>query len=99
MADGSRYDELMACLEALAEYVDQTPEDDAEIYNSEHLTACWQTCELVMALLQEHNELLVRIKEFNALLAMAKAEAAQKATGLVIAQSGDMRKYIAEQGG
>jgi hypothetical protein len=49
--------ELLTCLQVLGEYVDSTP-DDAELYNSEFLTACWQTIELVSQLLETHQELL-----------------------------------------
>lgn len=50
--------ELLTCLDVLGEYVDSTPTDDADLYNSEFLTACWQTIELVSQLLQTHQELL-----------------------------------------
>lgn len=53
-ATSDPHEELLTCLEILGEYVDATPTDDADLYNSEFLTACWQTVELVQVLLHEH---------------------------------------------
>lgn len=81
--------ELLACLDILGEYVDSTPDDDPDLYNSEFLTACWQTIELASALLREHEEMAHLMNEFIA----ANAEA-RNATKLVIAHAGEERKYI-----
>lgn len=86
-------EELVACLEALGEYVDNVPTDDAEVYNSEHLTACWQTIELVSQLMREHFELLALMEEF--IEAQRKLERAPK---LVTAGAGDHRHVAREMG-
>jgi hypothetical protein len=56
-------DELEACLEVLGEYVDNTPTDDPALYDSEFLTACWQTVELVTRLFHTHQEMLDRMDQ------------------------------------
>ncbi len=86
-------EELMACLQALGEYVDNVPTDDAEVYNSEFLTACWQTIELATDLMAQHFELLNLMESF--IEAQRKLEQAPK---LITAGAGDHRRLAREMG-
>lgn len=85
--------QLVACLEVLADYVDSTPDDDADLYNSEFLTAVWQTIELTQMLYAEHVRLQQEMNAFIGAMQMAKEEASQK---LVVAQPGDVRRLAQE---
>lgn len=88
--------ELIACLEVLADWVDQTPVDDA-IICGEFFNAVWQVIELTQLLFSEHQALIEQMNEFIGALALAKEEAT-KGTKLVIANAGDMKRYIQEDG-
>jgi hypothetical protein len=78
--------ELVTCLDVLAEYVDATPSYDADVYNSEFLTACWQTVELTFQLIREYQELVYLMQQ-----AVEEHEKASKASKLVIGSMADMR--------
>jgi len=85
-------DELYACLDVLGEYVDQTPDDPA-LYDSEFLTACWQTIELVNRLINEHQALLGMVDELMAAVE-EQLEERQKISKLVVANAGDVKRLI-----
>lgn len=78
--------ELLTCLEVLSEYVDNVPSDNPDLYNSEFLTACWQTVELTLALFQQHNELLDLMERV-----FEEQKSAAEATKLVVADMNDLR--------
>lgn len=97
--------ELMECLTVLMEYVDTADEFGTPIRISvdqerETVTAAWQTVELVQSLLAEHQHVTQLMNnvlaERNA--ALQAAQQAKGATGLVIANAGQARQYIREQG-
>lgn len=81
-------EELLACLDVLGTYIDETP-DDPIFTESEFFTAVWQTVELAMKLLYDHQEL---ISIMDSVL-YEKQEAA-KATKLVVANAGDLKNMI-----
>jgi hypothetical protein len=85
--------QLVACLECLADYVDQTPTDDPALYDSEFLTAVWQTIELTQMLYAEHIRLQTEMNAFIGAMTKAKEETAGK---LVVAQPGDVRRLAQE---
>lgn len=78
-------EELLACLEVLGEYVDQTPDDPA-LYDSEFLTACWQTVELVHLLIREHNEVIALMNAY-----VEEQREAQNAAKLIVANAQTLR--------
>jgi len=91
-AGPSPLEELYACLEVLSEYVDQTP-DDPVLYDSEFLTACWQTVELVHRLIADHQALLAIVDDLMAAVAQ-ELEERQKISKLVTAAPSDVKRYL-----
>lgn len=85
--------ELIACLEVLSTYIDETPTDDPVFTDSEFFTAVWETVDLTFALLRQYNELLALMDAV-----MAEREAGQRASKLVVANAGDARRLIREMG-
>jgi hypothetical protein len=81
-------EELLACLDVLGTYVDETP-DDPIFTESEFFTAVWQTIELVMKLLQDHHQLIELMDGV-----IREQEEAIKATKLVVANAGDLKDMI-----
>lgn len=83
--------ELRECLRVLMTYVDETPDDPA-LYDSEFLTACWQTVELTSQLMREYEELVYLMQ-----MAVDQYQEASKATKLVTASLADMRDITRER--
>jgi hypothetical protein len=96
-----RTEELVAVLEALADYLDgftwiepdgryarETPPDMDEL-----VAGISQVLELTQVLYAEHMQLLQQMNEFVGAMALAKQEATA-ATKLVVANAGDMKRLI-----
>ena len=94
--------ELVAVMEALADYLDgfevledgryarRTPPDMDEL-----VAGLAQILELTQVLFVEHQQAIQQINEFVGAMQVAKDEAV-KGTKLIVANAGDMRKFIRE---
>lgn len=100
---GDRTDEIVAVMEALADWIDEVYYgDDDRVYaplDDELVTAVWQILELAQLLMAEHGALQRQMHEFIGTLQMvqnAKAEVADQATQTIIANAGDAKRFIQE---
>lgn len=95
MSEQDRTDELTAVLEALADWLDEYGEHfNEDDQHPELVAAVAQIIELTQLLLAEHGEAVQQINHIIGVMALAKQEAYDKTTGLIVANAGDARKYI-----
>lgn len=95
--------ELVAVMETLADWLDEfenNEDNDDEGYlvgwvSHETVAAVAQILELTQVLFAEHRAAVQQINEFVGAMQMAKDEAV-KGTKLIVANAGDMRKFIRE---
>lgn len=89
--------QLFECLEILADWVDQTPVDDA-IICGDFFNAIWQIIELTQMLYTEHNRVLAYVNDLVGAvqLQMEEQAKAKSATQLIVANAQEMKRYIQE---
>lgn len=88
------HDELLNCLEVLADYVDSVCScgecPDECVRNEELETACWQTVELVQVLLHEHQSVVRLMNDLiqATQIAVEEQNKGRSATKLIVAAAG-----------
>lgn len=95
-----RTEELVAVMETLADWLDQFEDGDESgdgylvgWVSHETVSAVAQILELTQLLMHEHGQAVDQINEFLGMMALAR-EQGKQAAGLIIANAGDMKRYI-----
>lgn len=91
-------EELVAVMETLADWLDsvEVVEETGTYHEDEELVAAVaQILELTQVLWSEHQQAVAQINQFVGAMQMAKDEAT-KGTKLIVANAGDMAKFIRE---